>query len=215
MTEVRMVPDAAEIGAEVSNPCANPEGRADPYPFTRHEFFVSLEQSGSATPRTGWQPCHLLLGEDDAILPLYLKSHSQGEYVFDHAWADALERAGGDYYPKLQASVPFTPAPGQRFLVARGGAASRASLLEAGRSAVRQLKASSLHITFMTEAEWKTAGDAGYLLRTDQQFHWHNRGYRDFADFLSELSTAKRKMVRKERQAARDEGVSFHWLTGG
>ena len=214
MKKVRMVAGVDEIGAKVWNRCANPEARTDPYPFDRFEFFAALEQSGSAVARTGWQACHLMLGEDDAILPLYLKSHSQGEYVFDHAWAEALERAGGDYYPKLQACVPFTPAPGKRFLVAHGSDASRAALLEAGKAAVRQLNASSLHITFLTETEWKAAGDAGYLLRTDQQFHWHNPGYRDFADFLGALSSAKRKMLRKERQAVRDEGVTFDWLTG-
>src|SRR6185437_3597720 len=147
-------------------------------------------ESGSAVAETGWQPCHLVLGENEAILPAYLKSHSQGEYVFDHAWAEALERAGGDYYPKLQACVPFTPAPGRRFLIGRGGDKARTALLKAGIAAVRQMGASSLHITFLAEDEWRAAGDEGYLLRTDQQFHWHNKGYRDFADFLDELSSA-------------------------
>src|SRR5581483_7413429 len=210
-----IVPGAAEIGAAAWNKCANPQGAADPHPFTRHEFFLALEQSGSASARAGWQPAHLVLGKNQAILPLYLKSHSQGEYVFDHAWAEALERAGGDYYPKLQASVPFTPVPGKRFLIAKGGDAARRALLEAGRAAVQQLKASSLHITFLSEDEWQAAGDAGYLLRTDQQFHWHNRGYANFDDFLGELSSAKRKTLRKERAAVRAEGIIFGHLTGG
>jgi predicted N-acyltransferase len=214
MKNVRVVTSAAEIGAAAWNACANPDGRPAPYPFTRYEFFEALEQSNSAVAASGWQPCHLVLGDNEAILPTYLKDHSQGEYVFDHAWADALERAGGDYYPKLQACVPFTPASGRRFLIASNGAASRTALLEAGIAAVRQLKASSLHITFLSEEEWRAAGDAGYLLRTDQQFHWHNKGYASFAEFLGELSSAKRKMLRKEREAVRAEGVSFDLLTG-
>ena len=205
---------AAEIGAAAWNRCANPDGVAAPYPFTRYEFFAALEQSGSATSRAGWQPAHLVRGENDAILPTYLKSHSQGEYVFDHSWADALERAGGDYYPKLQSSVPFTPATGQRFLIARDNGNAKKALLEAGIAAMLQLKASSHHITFMTEEEWRAAGEAGYLLRTDQQFHWRNKGYRDFGDFLGELSSARRKNLRKEREAVRDAGVEFDLLTG-
>src|SRR5277367_3716015 len=149
MNKVRLVPSAAEIGAAAWNACANPEGATAPYPFTRHEFFAALEQSGSAVARTGWQPCHLVLGDTEAILPTYLKSHSQGEYVFDHSWAEALEQAGGDYYPKLQSSVPFTPATGRRFLVARGDDTAIKALLEAGIAVVKQLEASSLHITFM------------------------------------------------------------------
>ena len=214
MKNVRVVTSAAEIGAAAWNACANPDGRSDPHPFTRYEFFHALEESGSAVAATGWQPCHLVLGDGEAILPMFLKDHSQGEYVFDHAWADALERAGGDYYPKLQACVPFTPAPGRRFLIGTGGEAARDALLKAGIAAVRQMKASSLHITFLSEEEWRAAGNAGYLLRTDQQFHWHNKGYGSFAEFLGELSSAKRKMLRKERDAVRAEGVTFDLLTG-
>src|SRR5271156_5770479 len=123
MSEVRarLAASAAEIGQSAWNACANPDGAADPHPFTRYEFFAALEQSGSATARQGWQPCHLVLEQDGritGIMPLYLKQHSQGEYVFDHAWADALERAGGDYYPKLQCAVPFTPVTGRRLLAA-------------------------------------------------------------------------------------------------
>src|SRR5262249_413 len=156
---------------------------------TRYEFFDAVEASGSATAKTGWRPLHLVVERDaavEAILPLYLKNHSQGEYVFDHAWADALERAGGDYYPKLHASVPFTPATGRRLLIRNPAleAPLAAALLSAGASAVKELEASSLHITFLTEAEWRAAGEAGYLLRTDQQFHWENRGYETFDQFL-------------------------------
>ncbi|MEI9993866.1 MAG: GNAT family N-acetyltransferase [Rhizomicrobium sp.] len=215
----RIAGRAAEIGAEAWNACANPEGTADPHPFTRYEFFAACEESGSATARTGWRPVHIVIERDGSIiglLPTYLKNHSQGEYVFDHSWADALERAGGDYYPKLQAAVPFTPATGRRLLVAAGAdiAATREALLATGATAVKQLQASSLHITFLTEEEWKAAGAIGFLQRTDQQFHWENRGYASFDHFLAELSSSKRKNLRKERAAVRDAGVTFDWLSG-
>jgi hypothetical protein len=149
-------------------------------------------------------------------MPAYRKNHSQGEYVFDHAWADALERAGGDYYPKLQASVPFTPVTGRRLLVARGAdeRETRLALLRLGIAAAGTLETSSLHITFMTEPEWRAAREAGFLLRTDQQFHWQNRGYGSFDDFLAELSSAHRKNLRKERASVREAGVEFDLLTG-
>jgi len=215
----RLAGPAASIGAAAWNACANPEGERDPHPFTRYEFFAAVEESGSATARTGWRPCHLVVEENESIagvLPLYLKNHSQGEYVFDQGWAEALERAGGDYYPKLQASVPFTPVTGSRLLVAPSvdKDSIRTMLLAAGASAVRELHASSLHITFLTEDEWNTAGQAGYLQRTDQQFHWENRGYASFDEFLAELSSSKRKNLRKERAAVREAGVEFDWLTG-
>ena len=216
-----------------------------------YEFFAALEQSGSASRKTGWQPAHLLMeapppsasahdggggrsspGAQSApskvsaqsargerrpegaigLMPLYLKNHSQGEYVFDHAWAEALERAGGDYYPKLQCSVPFTPVTGRRLLTA--DAQGRERLLKTAAGALSQIGASSLHITFLTEDEWQAAGKAGYLLRTGQQFHWENRGYDSFEQFLGELSSAKRKTLRKERASVRDAGVTFDWLTG-
>jgi uncharacterized protein len=207
----RIAGRAFDIGRATWNACAGVE-----HPFTRYEFFDAVEASGSAAARTGWRPIHLTVERDgavDGIMPLYLKNHSQGEYVFDHSWADALERAGGDYYPKLQASVPFTPATGRRLLTKNDDA--RAALLAAGRSAVKELKASSLHVTFLTEEEWQAAGEAGYLLRTDQQFHWENRGYTSFDQFLAELSSSKRKNLRKEREAVRAQGVEFDWLTGG
>jgi hypothetical protein len=215
----RIAGRAADIGAAAWNACANPEGAADPHPFTRYEFFAACEESGSATAQTGWRPAHIAIEHDSRIiglLPTYLKNHSQGEYVFDSAWADALERAGGDYYPKLQASVPFTPVTGNRLLVAAGAdvAAVREALLATGATAVKELNASSLHITFLTKDEWDAAGAVGFLQRTDQQFHWENRGYRDFDQFLGELSSAKRKNLRKERAAVREAGVTFDWLTG-
>jgi predicted N-acyltransferase len=212
---VRLADGACGIGAAAWNACANPHGLASPHPFTRYEFFEALEASGSATARTGWQPAHLVSeagGRVTGILPTYLKSHSQGEYVFDHAWADALERAGGDYYPKLQASVPFTPVTGPRILAA--AEADRDLLLLAGKAATDQIGASSLHITFLRKTEWEAAGRQGYLLRTDRQFHWRNRGYRDFGEFLGELSSAKRKTLRKERATVAKEGIRFDWLTG-
>ena len=206
----RLVTSAAEIGAARWNAHANPQGLAEPHPFTSYEFFAALEESGSASRDTGWQPAHLLT--DTGLMPLYLKSHSYGEYVFDHAWAEALERAGVDYYPKLQCAVPFTPVTGPRLLAASDGA--RTQLLKTAAGAIRQIGASSLHITFLTREEWLAAGEAGYLLRTAQQFHWENRGYQSFDEFLSELSSAKRKNLRKERASVREAGVTFDWLTG-
>jgi predicted N-acyltransferase len=210
---------AKSIGAEVWDPLANPETLPLPYPFTRHAFFVALEESGSATAKTGWKPLHLILTRDDAaiaLLPLYLKSHSYGEYVFDHDWAEAFARAGGRYYPKLQASVPFTPVTGRRLLIARGEEpnATARLLLKAGERAVDELRASSLHITFMTEGEWELAGAEGYLRRTDRQFHWENRGYDSFDGFLADFASSKRKNLRKERASVLAEGITFDWLTG-
>ncbi|MGH6887722.1 MAG: GNAT family N-acetyltransferase [Rhizomicrobium sp.] len=215
----RLAGPAAKIGAADWNACANPAGLPDCHPFTRYEFFAALEQSGSATAKTGWHPCHVTVERDGGVvglMPLYAKSHSYGEYVFDQGWAEAFARAGGHYYPKLQASVPFTPVTGPRLLLREGedGPAGRRALLSAGARAVENLGASSLHITFMTEAEWNEAAGCGFLQRTDQQFHWNNNGYRTFDDFLSELSSSRRKSLRKERQAIRDLGIEFDWLSG-
>jgi uncharacterized protein len=218
-TTARLSGEARRIGAAAWDSCANPDGEALPYPFTRHAFIAALEDSGSATARTGWRPVHLVLERDEkpvALLPLYLKSHSYGEYVFDHGWAEAFSRAGGRYYPKLQASVPFTPVTGKRLLIASGENESETKrlLLQAAEAAVDELDASSLHITFMTESEWWLAGSLDFLRRTDQQFHWENRGYNSFDSFLGELSSSKRKNLRKERAAVLDEGVTFEWVTG-
>lgn len=212
---VRLADGVAGIGKAAWNALANPASRPDPHPFTRFEFFEALEASGCASARTGWQPAHLVLEQDGAIagiMPAYLKSHSQGEYVFDHAWADALERAGGDYYPKLQCSVPFTPVTGPRIFTTND--ARRDLLLKAGKAATDQIGASSLHMTFLRKEEWLAAAEEGYLLRTDRQFHWRNHGYKDFEQFLGELSSPKRKNLRKERAAVAREGISFDWLTG-
>lgn len=216
----RLLPSADAIGADVWDACANPEGRTDPHPFTRHAFFAALERSGSAAAETGWRPVHLVLereGKPRAILPLYLKGHSYGEYVFDQGWAEAFARAGGRYYPKLQASVPFTPVTGRRLLVARGEPLEETSqmLIGAAARAIEELDASSLHITFLSEDEAALAGRMGLLLRHDRQFHWHNRGYGSFDEFLADLSSAKRKTIRRERKAVMDEDVTFEWLTGG
>lgn len=215
----RFVGSAKDIGIQSWNACANPEARSAPHPFTRYEFFQAVEESGSATATTGWRACHLAVeinGEIQGLLPLYLKNHSRGEYVFDWAWADAFERVGGTYYPKLQASVPFTPVTGPRLLVSRRDAAEelRNLLLSAAAGAVKQLGASSLHITFLTAEEWELAGGTGFLQRLDRQFHWENRGYSSFGQFINELSSSRRKNIRKERAAVFAEGVEFEWLTG-
>jgi hypothetical protein len=184
-------------------------------PFTSHAFLSILEESGSATPRTGWQPVPVAIdgadGRPAAVLPAYVKSHSQGEYVFDHAWADAFERAGGDYYPKLQIAVPFTPVPGRRLLTADGALAP--ALIAAAQAIVDDHGLSSAHATFIDPAEAELFGRAGWLIRVDSQFHWHNDGYRTFDDFLASLSSRKRKAIRKERAAA-VEGLEIRRLTG-
>ncbi|SIQ62384.1 hypothetical protein SAMN05880561_103822 [Rhizobium sp. RU33A] len=188
-------------------------------PFTSHAFLSSVEESGSATAETGWMGHHLLLEEEGRLIgaiPCYLKSHSQGEYVFDHAWADAFHRAGGRYYPKLQASIPFTPATGPRLLVRQGEDVSRVqALLAQGLQQVSQeLGTSSAHVTFVPESELLALTEAGFLQRTDQQFHFINRGYTNHEAFLAELSSSKRKNLRKERRNALENGISIDWLTG-
>jgi len=188
-------------------------------PFLTHAFLYSLEESGSATARTGWAGAHILVedpaGRLLACAPAYLKNHSQGEYVFDHGWADAYERAGGVYYPKLQVAVPFTPVTGRRLLLSKGaGDVERAALLQGLRAVVRKAGASSIHITFPTRPEWEALGEAGLLQRTGQQFHFFNRGYGSFDEFLGELASRKRKAIRKERATALAPGVEIEWATG-
>jgi predicted N-acyltransferase len=184
-------------------------------PFLSHAFLSALEQSGSATPRTGWQPVPVAIDGDDgrpaAVMPAYLKSHSQGEYVFDHGWAAAWERAGGDYYPKLQIAIPFTPVPGRRLLTGQADLAF--GLIAAAETVVRQHRLSSAHATFIAEAEVPLFERAGWLIRVDSQFHWHNRGYGSFEDFLADLSSRKRKALRRERASAL-EGLEVEHLTG-
>ena len=189
-------------------------------PFVSHAFFSAVEESGSATARTGWGPRHLLArldGKIAGIVPCYLKSHSQGEYVFDRGWADAYERAGGRYYPKLQASVPFTPATGPRLLI--GGGIDREQIRTALAGGLVALcdatKASSVHVTFAHESEAKFLGACGFLQRNDQQFHWRNQGYGSFEDFLNSLNSRHRKAIRRERRdALADGGITIHALTG-
>ncbi|MCY4504578.1 MAG: GNAT family N-acetyltransferase [Hyphomicrobiales bacterium] len=207
---------AAEISAKAWDACANPAG-APWHPFVAHAFFHACEESGSAAAATGWEPRHIALeeaGELVALMPLYVKSHSQGEYVFDHGWADAFMRAGGNYYPKLLCAVPFTPVAGPRFLVRAGedAAQRRRQLLAAAVDVAEQLDLSSLHLNFLREADWRACGEFGFLRRTDQQFYWHNQNYERFEDFLAALSSRKRKTIRKERQ--KQEGLAIDWLTG-
>jgi predicted N-acyltransferase len=223
----------ADISAREWDACANPAGVAASgsvapeglyqgerhNPFLSHAFLHALEASGAVGARAGWAPFHLAIEDERerivAVTPCYLKSHSQGEYVFDHAWADAYERAGGDYYPKLQVSVPFTPVNGRRLLVAdESDAGSRQALIAGLRALRQQTGASSVHITFPTAEEWQTLSEAGFLQRTGQQFHFFNAGYAHFDEFLSDLASRKRKTIRREREAARADGIDIEWVTG-
>jgi predicted N-acyltransferase len=232
---LRVVPAIAEVAAAAWDACANPAAPgplatpcpAEPIsqesaynPFISYDFLNALEISGSAVARTGWQPQHVLAeGADGRVLgavPCYLKSHSRGEYVFDRGWAEAYERAGGRYYPKLQVSVPFTPATGRRLLVP---SVPEAEKIRAGLTAglvelCRRHDASSVHVTFMPEAECEFLVGQGFLHRTDQQFHWESQGYGSFEEFLGALSARKRKTIRRERRDALAPGISVHWLTG-
>ena len=184
-------------------------------PFTTHRFLAALEASGSTGEGTGWQARPLVLrdqGRTLAAMPLYVKGHSQGEYIFDHGWAEAYARAGGRYYPKLQVAVPFTPATGRRFL---GDPAHRTALMQAAIGVTQQNGLSSLHVTFCTKDEAQAlTGVQGTLHRITQQFHWENHGYASFDDFLAQLSSRKRKMIRKERETARAHGLTIRALTG-
>jgi len=216
---VKVVPRIRDIAADAWDACANPDA-ATYNPFLSHAFLGALEAAGTVGERSGWHPHHLVLeGRGDAVsgvMPLYAKTHSQGEYVFDHAWADALHRAGGQYYPKLQGAVPFTPVPGRRFL-ARPGAKEAETELLLARAAIQvadRIGASSVHVTFLTEGEWaRLGGEGGFLRRTGQQFHWHNAGYRTFDDFLQTLASRKRKAIRKERADAQ-AAVEIFSVTG-
>ncbi|MFK7903245.1 MAG: GNAT family N-acetyltransferase [Nitratireductor sp.] len=190
-------------------------------PFLTHAFLYALEESGSACQETGWLAQHLVLestsGEVLAAMPCYLKNHSQGEYVFDHNWADALHRAGGHYYPKLQCSIPFTPATTPKIL--NGGHANKDTHASALFSGLKQLThkigASSAHITFMPKDEWRMAEDIGLLQREDRQFHWQNDSYDNFEAFLATLSSRKRKNIKKERRLASSiDGLEILHFTG-
>lgn len=189
-------------------------------PFVSHAFMSALEDCGAVAAKTGWLPQHLTLkdgaGRLVGAVPCYLKSHSYGEYVFDWGWAEAFERAGGKYYPKLQAAVPFTPVTGPRLLARADADRTRVGqiLAEGLIALANEHKASSCHVTFCTQDEGRLLGEAGMLHRVGQQFHWRNEGYRSFDDFLAALASRKRKMIRHERRDANAEGVVIETLTG-
>jgi predicted N-acyltransferase len=208
----------ADIGREAWDACNGASDYAA-NPFTSYDFLHALEESGSVAPRAGWGAQHLSV-EDDAgrvagVMPLYLKSHSQGEYVFDHAWADAYQRAGGAYYPKLQCAVPFSPVTGPRLLTWEDGprAAAERALLAGALTLCERTGASSLHVTFPLQTEWTRLGEAGLLLRQDQQYHWFNQGYATFDDFLAALSSGRRKTIKRERRDAQ-AGLEIVAVTG-
>jgi predicted N-acyltransferase len=210
--EAKLVQGIDQIPAATWDACVGPE-----QPFLRHAFLAALEDSGSACRETGWMPLHLVVERDGELLgcaPMYLKSHSYGEYVFDWGWADAFERAGGRYYPKLQVAVPFTPVPGPRLLLRPGAAAEPDAIIRAMVSAADELGVSSLHVTFCREDEWERFGEAGLLTRTGTQYHWFNRGYGSFDDYLASLKSSKRKTIRKERARVREQGLMLETLTG-
>ncbi len=189
-------------------------------PFVAHDFLDALEASGTVDAATGWLPQHIFIAEDDgtprAAVPAYLKSHSRGEYVFDWGWADAFERAGGRYYPKLQVAVPFTPVTGPRLLMKEDGnaAAGRALLAGALEQVAVARRASSVHVTFPEDEDWQALVEAGWLARYDHQFQWFNEGYRDFEDFLAAFASRKRKQIRRERREALADGISIVHRTG-
>ena len=223
---IRAVGSISEVGAEAWNRCANP-ARDRPAchiaydPFLSFAFLDALEKSGSAVPATGWAPYHLILEEEDGAgvlgaVPMYLKNHSSGEYVFDHSWAEALQRAGGDYYPKLQISVPFTPATGRRLLTGSGPdtAVLENYLLSGVMQVAEKMQVSSVHITFAERDQRERMGESGFLQRTHKQFHWQNQEYRTFDEFLAALSSKKRKNIRRERREALTNDITVEALTG-
>ena len=215
---VRVLSSLGDIAPKDWDACTGKEN-----PFVRHAFLSALEDSGSADAETGWIAQHLIV-EDGvggllAAAPLYLKSHSYGEYVFDWSWAEAYERAGGHFYPKLQCAVPFTPATGPRLLVSSEVSDSEAMELRSALSMAmvqlaEKLNVSSLHVTFPEQTEWKMMGELGYMQRVGQQFHWENRDYENFDDFLATLTSRKRKQLRKERQKIAETGLTFRALKG-
>jgi predicted N-acyltransferase len=198
--------------------CAGADSARVDNPFLRHAFLKALEDSGSVGRKTGWLPQHLILSDESGVLqavsPMYVKGHSQGEYIFDQGWADAFERAGGQYYPKLQVAVPFTPVPGPRLLTRGKDADVREALIGALRSVAEQSQLSSLHVTFCTEDEAAAMGEAGFLHRVGVQYHFDNPGYVSFDDFLTALSSRKRKSIRKEREAIKEYGLTIQALSG-
>ncbi len=229
---VRLAPAISAIDPASWDACANPapesirevadsDSQDETYnPFISFAFLSALEDAGCVCGATGWAPAHLVAedaqGRIAGCAPAYLKNHSQGEYVFDHGWADAYERAGGSYYPKLQVSVPFTPVTGRRLLARPGDTAGRAAdaLGAALLTAMRRLEASSVHATFLTAGEQDRLGALGWLARLDTQYHWLNEGYGSFEDFLGALASRKRKLIRRERRDALAEGITIHRITG-
>ena len=215
---VRVHTAIADIGRAAWDACNGASGYGH-NPFTSYDFLSALEDSGCVSVRSGWAPQHLSVEDDDGriagVMPLYLKSHSQGEYVFDHSWADAYERAGGRYYPKLQCAAPFSPVTGPRLIVRDGVTRADASrsLIAGALTLCDRIGASSVHVTFPLEEEWRLMGREGLLMREDQQFHWTNAGYATFEDFLAALSSGRRKTIRRERREAQ-AGLEIHALSG-
>jgi predicted N-acyltransferase len=211
-----IVAATSEIPAGMWNSLVPHSGGVVDNPFLDHAFFLALEESGSASRKTGWSPQHLLLrsetGAPVGLMPMFLKSHSQGEYVFDHGWADAFQRAGGRYYPKFQCSVPFTPVTAPKLLAA--SPERRRALLAAAAEMADQNGVSSVHATFITEEEEELARGAAWLVRHDTQFHWLNEGFASFDDYLETMSSRHRKVTRRERRDALCAGLSVRWLTG-
>ncbi len=215
---LKVVPSIHRVDASAWDLCAGAR-TATHNPFVRHAFFSALEDSGSVSAEAGWQPQHLILEDGDRVagcVPLYLKNHSYGEYIFDWGWAQALERAGGRYYPKLQCAVPFTPATGPRLLVQEDAPdrdALQRTLAQGMIELGRRLKVSSVHATFATESEHALMAEEGLMARLSEQYHWKNDGYGTFDDFLAALSSRKRKTIRREREIA-NERVNISILTG-
>ncbi|MGH6942603.1 MAG: GNAT family N-acetyltransferase [Geminicoccaceae bacterium] len=211
--EIKLVQGIRQIDAARWDACVGVD-----QPFLSHAFLSALEDSGSAGRQTGWLPLHLAVEQGDRLLgcaPMYLKSHSYGEYVFDWGWANAYERAGGKYYPKLQVAVPFTPVPGPRLLLCAGATPElRDAVIRGLLGAAEQLGVSSLHVTFCTAPESRGLGRAGLLERQGVQYHWHNRGYGSFDDFLGSLKSSKRKTIRKERARIAEQGLAIETLSG-
>ena len=219
--EVRVIDSLSEIASAEWDACAGWSQEHGENPFVSHAFLLALEQSGSVGRKTGWLQQHLLLEDEEtkqlmAACPLYVKSHSQGEYIFDHGWAEAYQRAGGRYYPKLQIAVPFTPVPGPRLLIRPGDDAAgiRTALIETLIATTRNSGLSSLHVTFCSGEEAAAFKEAGFLHRIGLQYHWHNQGYGSFDDFLAALNSRKRKAIRKERAAIVDYGLTIRQLSG-
>lgn len=211
----RIVEHIADIPADTWEKLAG-----DDNPFVSHQFLQALEETGCATDEAGWLPQHIVVEEASgkvvAAAPMYLKSHSQGEFMFDHGWAHAWERAGGRYYPKMQVAAPFSPVTGPRLLAGTGPESddARLTLLRALETVCQKLQVSSVHVTFCTEREHRLMGIADWIPRIGRQFHWHNRGYETFDDFLGALTSRKRKMIRKERARVADQGIRVRPLSG-